>query len=234
MAFAQSDLKRFLGWTSISHMGFVMLAAFVWAMGLPQSNELVLQGAVIVILAHGIGTSAMFILVGSIFERVQSREVGRMGGLWTQMPRLSGTFLFFALASMGLPALATFVGEFLVLLGTFKVSVAAAAVAASVFVASAIYTLWIVQQTLQGPPRKGEWPSPGKPHDLTAREWVMMIVSIAIMVWMGLYPRNVLDTSAPAIRGLHQQATQTKVWPLPQQPSANPADGSSQAQGGQP
>ena len=116
LAFAQTDLKRLVAYTSVSHLGFVLLGIFAW-------NELALEGALIGMIAHGISTGALFMLVGGLQERTHTREMDRLKGLWATVPVMSGTVLFFALASIGLPGLGDFVGEFLTLLGTYKVSI---------------------------------------------------------------------------------------------------------------
>src|SRR5581483_4216510 len=105
LAFGQTDLKRLVAYTSVSHLGFVLLGIFVW-------NDLGLQGALMTMICHGISTGALFILVGALQDRIHTREMDRMGGIWSTAPRLSGAALFFALASLGLPGLGDFVGEF--------------------------------------------------------------------------------------------------------------------------
>ena len=116
LAFSQTDLKRLVAYTSVSHLGFVLLGVFAW-------NELGIQGAVMEMLAHGISTGALFILVGQIQERTHTREIDRMGGLWSTMPRWSGVGFLFTMAAIGLPGLGNFIAEVLVLLGTYRVSV---------------------------------------------------------------------------------------------------------------
>ena len=113
MAFAQSDLKRLIAYTSVSHMGFILLGVFSW-------NLFALQGSVITMLAHGISASALFMIAGALQERLHTREMGNMGGLWSVLPGLSVLTLFFSLASLGLPGLGNFIGEFLVLQGGFQ------------------------------------------------------------------------------------------------------------------
>lgn len=115
MAFGQTDFKRLVAYTSVSHMGFVLVGVF-------SMNPLGLQGAMIVMLAHGISTGALFVMAGILQDRLHTRDMSRMGGLWDTVPRLGGISMLFALASLGLPGLGNFVGEFLVLLGAFHVS----------------------------------------------------------------------------------------------------------------
>lgn len=149
LAFGQRDLKRLIAYTSVSHMGFVLLGIFAW-------NELALQGALIVMLAHGLSTGALFVLVGIIDERVHSRDLNTMGGFDARWPRMGGFGLVLAVASLGLPGLANFVGEFLVLLGAFQASPVIAAIGVGGLVVSVIYSVWIVYRVFWGPPPERE------------------------------------------------------------------------------
>jgi NADH-quinone oxidoreductase subunit M len=199
LAFAQTDLKRLVAYTSISHMGFVLLGIFAW-------NELALQGAVVVMLAHAISTGALFILVGTLQERLHTRDVNRMGGLWATLPRLSGAGLFFAMASLGLPGLGNFVGEFLVLLGVYQVSVPAAVLAALGLIVSTVYALWMVQLAFHGP-NTHNWKAP----DMTPREVVIQAVMIVVLLWMGLFPQTIINTARPSIQTLMRYTTAQTV-----------------------
>jgi len=194
MAFAQTDLKRLVAYTSVSHLGFVLLGIFVW-------NPLALQGAVMTIICHGLSTGSLFILVGALQERIHTRELDRMGGLWSVIPRLSGAALFFALASLGLPGLGDFIGEFLVLLGSYGISIAATVVATLGVLASTFYALQMVQRAFQGPNTYG-W----EIRDLVPREGVMIAVMIVGLLWLGLYPKPVLNVFRPAMDNLQRQA----------------------------
>jgi NADH-quinone oxidoreductase subunit M len=201
LAFGQRDLKRLVAYTSVSHMGFVLLGIFAW-------NATALNGVVAVMVAHGVSTGALFILVGQLYERVHTHDMNRMGGLWETAPRLGGFTLFFALASLGLPGTANFVGEFLVLLGTYRVNIALAAVAALGLVAAVIYALWIVQRVFHGPNRE-RW----RFSDLTPRETAIAAVLVAAVLWLGLYPAPLLRTVGPTL----QQS-------LPHQPETSPRE----------
>jgi NADH-quinone oxidoreductase subunit M len=190
MAFAQTDMKRLVAYTSVSHLGFVVLGVFSW-------NELALQGAVMTMLCHGISTGALFILAGAIQERIHTREFGRMSGLWATAPRLSGAGLYFALASLGLPGLGDFVGEFLVLLGTWRTH-PILAVAGSIGVLTAtFYALRLVQRAFHGPNTYG-WAIP----DLLLREGVVIALMAGSLLWLGLNPQPVLGTFSPAMHAL--------------------------------
>jgi len=194
LAFAQNDLKRLVAYTSVSHMGFVVLGIFSW-------NQVALQGALMVMLAHGISTGALFILVGGLQDRIHTRDLDRMGGLWPVVPRMGGVALVFALASLGLPGLGNFVGEFLTLLGSYLVSVPLVVVATLGFVLATVYALWMIQRIFAGPTQ-----GVLKLSDLDAREMAIMLVMIALIVLLGLYPQPVLDTAAGALESLQQQA----------------------------
>ena len=193
LAFGQTDLKRLVAYTSISHMGFVLVGIYAW-------NPLALQGVVIIMLAHGFSSSALFLLVGMLDRRLRSRNMRAMGGLWSARPRMGGFGLFFALASLGLPGLANFVGEFLVLLGTFRVAPVFAVLAAVGLILSLIYSLWIVQQVFWGQP-----PTSETGPDLDLRETAMLLSCLLLIVWIGLAPGAILATAAPSLRNLLTQ-----------------------------
>src|ERR671924_24728 len=180
LAFSQTDFKRLVAYTSVSHMGFVLLGIFAW-------NELAWQGAVLQMICHGLSTGALFVLAGALQERLHTRDMARMGGLWSTVPRLGGVGLFLAMASLGLPGLGNFVGELLVLVGAFQVNMWLAIVAAMGLVMATIYALRLVQQTFYGPNPMG-WRVP----DLAPRELAMLGVMIVSLVGLGLYPQPLL------------------------------------------
>ena len=192
LAFAQTDLKRLVAYTSISHLGFVLLGIFAW-------NELALQGAVLQMICHGIGTGALFMLAGALQARLHTRDMSRMGGLWSTAPRLGGVGLFFAMAALGLPGLGNFLAEFLVLVGSFQVNVLLTIMATLGLVTATVYALRLIQRTFHGPNTEG-WRLP----DLTARDMATMAVMIAALVWLGLYPQALLETAAPVLNDLQQ------------------------------
>jgi NADH-quinone oxidoreductase subunit M len=193
-ALGQTDLKRLIAYTSVSHMGFVLLGIFAW-------NRLALQGAVMQIICHGISTGALFILVGALQERIHTRDLNRMGGLWSIMPRMGAAMMLFSLASLGLPGLGNFIGEFLVLLGAFRASAPLTVVASLGFITSCVYSLWIVQRTFHGPNRE-EWKVP----DLSIRESAVMAVMTILIVWLGLFPQPVFTFVNPSLARLERIA----------------------------
>ncbi len=201
LAFAQTDLKRMVAYTSVSHMGFVLLGIF-------SDNQIAQQGAVIIILAHGISTGALFILVGALQERIHTRDLNRMGGLWSVAPRMGRVGLVFALASLGLPGFGNFVGEFLVLAGTYRSHQFIAVFATLGFIVATVYSLWMVQKIFSGP-NKENWKFP----DLDKRELTVMTVLILVIFWLGLYPQPVIDTSRQAVEMLRQEASISQPGP---------------------
>jgi NADH-quinone oxidoreductase subunit M len=183
MAFVQQDLKRLIAYSSVSHMGFVLLGCFAF-------NIYALQGAVMQMLAHGISTSALFVLVGMIQYRFKTRELDKLGGLWQQVPRLSAIGLFFGVASLGMPGLGNFVAEFLVLVGSFERYPWYTVVAASGLILAAIYSLLIIYKTFFGPKAPS---APSMVLDLSKRETATLMSMVVILVYMGLHPQPFLD-----------------------------------------
>ncbi len=194
LAFAQTDIKRLVAYTSISHMGFVLVAIY-------SGSVLALQGAVIQMVAHGISAGALFILAGEIYERLHTRDMRQMSGLWSRFRFLPPISLFFAVASLGLPGMGNFVGEFLILFGSFKSAPVVTVVAAGGLILAAVYALIMVQRVLHGP-------SSGEVlYDLNWREMAMMLSLVAILLFLGLYPQTLLNTSQAAMAGIHHVYT---------------------------
>jgi NADH-quinone oxidoreductase subunit M len=192
LAFGQTDLKRLVAYTSVSHMGFVLIGVFA-------GTSLAMQGAVLQMLCHGVSTGALFVLVGALQDRLHTRDLRQVGGLWPALPRLGGTTLFFALASMGLPGLGNFLAEFLVLVGTWRVSPVATAIASIALIVSTVYALWMVQAAFQGPPRGAGAAEPRAVPDLGRREMAVGLALILAIVWLGVYPQPFVDVAAPAV-----------------------------------
>jgi NADH-quinone oxidoreductase subunit M len=162
-------------------MGFVAIGIAAW-------QPVALSGAILQMANHGVTTAALFCLVGMLDERAHTREIAAFGGLWGKIPRYSFFFLFFSLASLGLPGLNNFVGEFLILVGTMKKSALVASLAFTGVVLTLIYTVRLVQELLFQEERQ-----PLELTDLTARE-IMLLVSLALLdLWMGVHPAPLLD-----------------------------------------
>ena len=190
IALSQQDIKRIVAYSSISHMGLIVVGLAVW-------NEIALSGAVIQMVNHGITTSALFILVGILEERGHSRQLGDYHGLWRRMPVFSGFFLFFAMAAVGLPGLNNFIGEILILMGAFREWPAAGVIGFIGIVLTLIYILRLVQNLLFGPVDER---MPG--DDITRREAAVLIPLALAVLWIGLHPGPLLDLLAPSVAHL--------------------------------
>ena len=219
LAYAQRDLKRLVAYTSVSHMGFVLLGVFAW-------TPLALTGVVLEIVCHAFSTGALFMLVGGLQERIHTRDMERMGGLWGVAPRMGGTTLFFALASLGLPGLGNFVAEFLILSGTWQVSKWAATLGAIGLVFATVYALWMMQRAFHGPETHG-WSF----HDLVPREIGMFAAMIAVLVALGFYPQPVITTARQSLTYLQEQVSQT-LGTAAEQVRGGPATGTTVAADG--
>ncbi|HMK75955.1 MAG TPA: NADH-quinone oxidoreductase subunit M [Thermodesulfobacteriota bacterium] len=185
IALAQKDLKRLVAYSSIGHMGIVVIGIAVW-------NTMTLSGATLQMINHGLTTSALFILVGMLDERVHTREIANFGGFWKKMPGFSAFFLFFAMASLGLPGLNNFVGEFLVLVGTIKTWPLVTWLGFAGLVLTVIYILTVVQKTVFEETRNEKLREQPL-ADITVRE-VLILAPLALAVlFIGLHPQPVLD-----------------------------------------
>jgi NADH-quinone oxidoreductase subunit M len=186
VAMVQPDMKKLVAYSSVSHMGFVTLGAFVF-------NEQGLQGAAYTMISHGIVTGALFLLVGVIYEQTHDRQIAHMGGLNARLPRYAAIFGLFTFASIGLPGLSGFVGEFLVILGAFRYSGWVAAVAMLVVIASAVYMLWMFQRVFFTVPSdwmRGWW---SRLRDMNRNEWIAVAPLIVLVVALGVYPAPILE-----------------------------------------
>jgi len=199
LAFAQTDFKRLVAYSSVSHMGFVLL-------GLYAFNEIAIQGAVMQMVAHGLSTAALFMIAGAIQHRMHTRDMRKMGGLWHDMPRMGAISLFFIVASLGMPGLGNFVGEFLVLMGAFQASVIVTSFAALGLITGAIYSLIAMQKVFQGPRVEKR-----DLIDINARELCALIPLIIGLICLGIYPQPVFDMVNPVLASLFQ-LTSSADW----------------------
>ncbi|WP_259065968.1 complex I subunit 4 family protein [Mucilaginibacter sp. X4EP1] len=187
LAFAQTDLKRLIAYISVSHMGFILLGIYAF-------NEMAMQGVVMQMVAHGISTGALFIIAGTLHERIQTRDLGQMGGLWAKIPKMGALGLVFVMASLGFPGLGNFVAEFLILNGSFMANQKLTIIATLGLVAATIYALRIMQKVFYGKEQK-TWVI----ADFSIREMGIMITLVIAVVWMGLFPSAVLTVSRPSV-----------------------------------
>lgn len=192
LSFAQTDIKRLVAFSSVSHMGFVLIAIY-------SGSQIALQGAVVQMMAHGLSAAALFILCGQLYERLHTRDMRQMGGIWSRMPYLPAISLFFAAAALGLPGTGNFVGEFLILLGSFEKAMWVTIIAATGLVFGSVYSLIMIHRAHFGA-AKSDAPLQGlKPRELT-----MVLGLAALLILLGVYPQPVLDTSAASMHGVHQ------------------------------
>jgi NADH-quinone oxidoreductase subunit M len=161
-------------------------------------------------IAHGLSTGALFILVGMLYERIHTRDITQMGGLWEKVPHMGAVGMLFAMASLGLPGLANFVAEMLTLFGAFQADVLMTVLATLGLVASTIYSLRIVQRVFHGPQEK-EWTI----KDLGGREIGIMAPMIIVIIWLGLYPQPVLNTVDKVVKSIKESVLQV-TYPAPQ------------------
>jgi len=188
VATMQSDLKRLVAYSSVAHMGFIVLGIFAL-------NSQGLQGAVIQMVSHGVSTGALFILVGWVYERRHTREIAALGGLQKSAPIMAAVFTLVMLSSIGLPGLNGFVGEFLILLGAFSSARWWAVIAVSGVILAALYLLWAYQRVFHGPAEGENATMP----DLRPSELLGIMPLLALIVFMGIYPKPVLDRIEPAV-----------------------------------
>ncbi len=206
VAMVQPDIKRLVAYSSISHLGFVVLGIFALT---SQS----VQGGVIQMVNHGLITGALFLLVGMIYDRRHTRQIDDYGGLARVMPLFAGFFLFTAFASIGLPGLNGFVGEFKVLLGSYITLPGHAIVAAFGVVLAAVYLLWAYERMFTGPITRVENESL---VDLSGREIVVLLPLVALILFLGIYPKPALDRIEPSVEGILDRIEATTDFEIPE------------------
>ena len=204
VAIVQPDLKKLVAYSSVSHLGFVVLGIFA----LTSAG---LQGAVIQNVNHGLTTGALFLLVGMLYDRRHTKQIADFGGLAGRVPMMAGFFLFMAFASIGLPGLNGFVGEFLVLVGSFPSLPALAVVAAFGVVLAAIYMLWAYQRVFTGPLTAANRTL----SDLSPKETAVLAPLAALVLLLGLYPGILLERTAPSVEAILDRIEQTTDYQAP-------------------
>jgi NADH-quinone oxidoreductase subunit M len=192
VALMQEDMKKLIAYSSVAHMGFVTMGIFA---GTTQG----VAGGVFQMISHGIVSGALFLCVGVVYDRLHTREIAAYGGLVNRMPLYALMFMVFTMANVGLPGTSGFVGEFLTLLGTFKVSVPTAIIATTGVILSAGYALWLYRKVVFGALEK---PSLASVKDLTWREMVTLGPLVILTILFGVYPKPILDMSAASVQQL--------------------------------
>jgi NADH-quinone oxidoreductase subunit M len=195
VAMVQPDMKKLVAYSSVSHLGFVVL-------GICAMNVQAVQGAVYQMLAHGVSTGGLFLIVGMLSDRRHTRLISEYGGLKRVVPRLTAVFLLITLASIGLPTLNGFIGEFLIIVGSFRWDWRYSSVAATGVILSAVYMLWLMQRVYYGPVTNEK---NAKLHDLSPREWAAALPLVAAAFLMGLAPNLFLKPSEPAVTRVVQR-----------------------------
>ncbi|WP_225639577.1 NADH-quinone oxidoreductase subunit M [Candidatus Profftia sp. (ex Adelges kitamiensis)] len=183
IAFAQTDIKRLIAYTSISHMGFVLIAIY-------SGNQLAYQGAVIQMISHGMSAAGMFIICGQLYERLHTRDMRLMGGLWGRIMYLPALSLFFAVATLGIPGTGNFIGEFMILLGSFQIAPFIAVTATFGLVFASVYALIMMQRAYYGATK-----SKNPLTDMSIRELSIILLLMILLVVLGIYPQPVLNIS---------------------------------------
>lgn len=201
VAMVQKDVKSLVAFSSVAHMGFVMI-------GMVALNDQGVGGSIMQMLNHGISTGALFLIVGMIYERRHTRLIADFSGLFKVMPIFATFFMIVTLSSIGLPGTNGFVGEFVILLGTFKFNVTYAVIATFGIVLGAAYMLWMFQRVVWG---KVENPENQGLSDLNLREWAVLTPLVVLIFWIGLYPKPIFEAMAPSVTNLIRQAEARKV-----------------------
>ncbi|MBP81545.1 MAG: NADH-quinone oxidoreductase subunit M [Acidiferrobacteraceae bacterium] len=201
VALVQQDMKKLIAYSSISHMGFVTLGFFIF-------DTRAMEGALVQMISHGFVSGALFLCVGVLYDRLHSREIASYGGVVKVMPVFSFFLVFFAMANAGLPGTSGFVGEFLVILGTFSVNGWYAALAAVTLVVGAAYTLWMVKRVAFGPVTS---PAVAQLQDLSGRETLMLLMVAAGVLALGLWPLPLLDVMHASVDNLLAHAAVSKL-----------------------
>ncbi len=192
VAMVQKDVKKLVAYSSVAHLGFVMLGMFAL-------NVEGLEGSILQMVNHGVSTGALFLLVGMLYERRHTREIAAFGGIAKPMPVYAALFGITAMSSVGLPMLNGFVGEFLILLGAFKAAPVVTAAATFGVVLAAVYLLWMFRRVFFGPV---ENPENRGLIDLGWRERAVMVAMIVPMFWIGIYPDTLLRRLHPPVLDL--------------------------------
>lgn len=188
LAFSQTDLKRLIAWTSLSHMGFILLGVYAF-------NEMAWHGVVMQMITHALSTCAMFVIAGQLYSRLNTGDISKMGGLWSDVPALGAMGLIFSMALLGLPGLGNFIAEFLTLAGAFRASVFLTSVASVGLVLSTVYSLRIMQKIYFG-----KHSSEKTIHDLTLRESVILGLLVIAVVVTGFFPQIIIDVTGTLLQ----------------------------------
>ena len=201
VAMVQQDMKKLVAYSSVAHMGFVTLGFFIF-------NDLGVSGGLVQMIAHGFVSGAMFLSIGVLYDRVHSREIASYGGVVNTMPKFAAFSLFFAMANCGLPGTAGFVGEWMVILGAVKFNFWIGFAAASALIFGAAYTLWMFKRVYLGPVANDDVKAL---EDINAREFLMLALLAAAVLYMGVYPKPFTDVMDASVAQLLQHVAVSKL-----------------------
>jgi NADH-quinone oxidoreductase subunit M len=201
VALVQTDMKKLVAYSSIAHMGFVTLGFFIF-------NQIGVEGAIVQMISHGFVSGAMFLCIGVMYDRMHSRNIADYGGVVNTMPRFAAFMMLFAMANCGLPATSGFVGEFMVILGAVKYNFWIGALAASTLILGAAYSLWMYKRVIFGEVAN---PQVAALTDVNAREFLVLGVLAAVVLWMGVYPKPFTDLMHASVVDLLAHVGQSKL-----------------------
>ena len=201
VALVQQDMKKLVAYSSVAHMGFVTLGFFIF-------NDLGVSGGIVQMIAHGFVSAAMFLCIGVLYDRVHSREISSYGGVVNTMPRFAAFALFFAMANCGLPATAGFVGEWMVILGAVKFNFWIGFASATALIFGAAYTLWMFKRVYLGPVTNDDVKDL---RDINSREFVMLGLLAAAVLYMGIYPKPFTDVMNTSVANLLKHVAASKL-----------------------
>ena len=217
VAISQTDIKRVVAYSSISHLGLILLGVFA-ALGANKYADLAITGATIQMIAHGLSTGALFLLLGVLTDRVPNREMGAYGGLAGVMPRFTTLFWIALFASIGLPGLSGFIGEYLIFQGVMAANFWSAVLATTTVVLGAIYMLRLFRNTMYGEVQRSENRSLS---DINAREFFSIAAILAVIVWIGVAPQGLIDMIGPDAKNVATSVQNSTANTLAQLDSAN-------------
>ncbi len=201
VALVQTDMKKLIAYSSISHMGFVTLGFFIF-------NQLGIEGALVQMISHGFVSGAMFLCVGVMYDRVHSRQIADYGGVVHTMPKFAALFVFFAMANSGLPATSGFVGEFMVILGAIKANFWLGFLAATTLILGAAYTLWMIKRVVYGPVGNHHV---AEMQDISGREFLFLALLALCVLGMGLYPFPFTEVMHASVDNLLKHVAVSKL-----------------------
>ncbi len=201
VAMVQQDMKKLVAYSSVAHMGFVTLGFFIF-------NPLGVSGGIVQMIAHGFVSAAMFLSIGVLYDRVHSREIASYGGVVNTMPKFAAFALFFSMANCGLPGTAGFVGEWMVILGAVKFNFWIGALSASALIFGAAYTLWMFKRVYLGPVANDDVKAL---TDINAREFLVMALLAAAVLYMGVYPKPFTDVMDTSVADLLKHVAMSKL-----------------------